>query len=77
MKFLTRLFRAKSPAPVRDNDGKFLPHRLAVRRKAIDMARKMGRDDLLARLTYPEHAFTGANGQTAADALPFIQSNGL
>lgn len=36
--------------PVRDNEGRFLPHRLAVRKRAIDMAQRMGRQDLIERL---------------------------
>ena len=36
--------------PARDNDGRYLPHRIAVRRRAIEMAQGMGRDDLVSKL---------------------------
>lgn len=48
-----RLFRstlAATPAQPRDHDGRFIPHRAAARRRALDMAMQMGRDDLVARL---------------------------
>lgn len=40
-----------SPLPLRDTDGKFIPHKLAVRSVALEMAARMGRADLIARLT--------------------------
>lgn len=53
MNILKRLFARTSPSPVplRDNDGKFLPHHIAVRRRAIELAQSMGRTDLVTRLT--------------------------
>ena len=36
--------------PPRDNDGRYLPHRIAVRRRAIEMAQGMGRADLASKL---------------------------
>ena len=45
-----KLFAKTLPPPVRDNDGRYLPHRIAVRRKAIEMAQGMGRDDLVSKL---------------------------
>ncbi len=51
MGLLASLFNATLPSPQpRDSDGKFMPSRIAVRRKALDMARNMKRDDLVVRL---------------------------
>ena len=36
--------------PPRDNDGRYLPHRIAVRRRAIEMAYDLGRADLVIKL---------------------------
>lgn len=38
------------PAQARDNEGRFLPSRVVARKKAIEMARSMGRSDLVERL---------------------------
>lgn len=56
MSLLLRLFQRTlppAPTPLRDIDGRFLPQRIAVRARAIDMAQRMGRADLIERLTAP------------------------
>lgn len=47
IKLLSRWLRRQQP---RDNDGRFLPSRVAARKKAIQMATAMGRNDLVERL---------------------------
>jgi hypothetical protein len=44
------LFRWLKPKQARDNDGRFLPSRVAARKKAIQIAKEMGRQDLVERL---------------------------
>jgi hypothetical protein len=38
------------PKQARDNEGRFLPSRIAARQKAIEMAKAMNRSDLVERL---------------------------
>ena len=45
-----KLFAKTLPKPARDNDGRYLPARIKARRKAIEMAQGMGRDDLVSKL---------------------------
>ena len=45
-----KLFAKTLTPPARDNDGRYLPHRIAVRRRAIEMAYNLGRDDLVSKL---------------------------
>jgi hypothetical protein len=49
MSIFQRMFNKTLPQP-RDRDGKFLPHRIKARKKAIEMATAMNRSDLVERL---------------------------
>lgn len=48
--FKNILKRWLKPKQARDNEGRFLPSRVAARQKAIEMARAMNRTDLVERL---------------------------
>ena len=50
MNIFANMFRSTLPPPARDNDGRYLPARIKARRKAIEMAQGMGRDDLASKL---------------------------
>jgi hypothetical protein len=48
--FKNILKRWLKPKQARDNEGRFIPSRVAARKKAIEMAKSMGRSDLVERL---------------------------
>ena len=48
---IRRIFRRwLRPVQVRNSDGRFLPSRVTARKKAIEMAQAMNRNDLIERL---------------------------
>jgi hypothetical protein len=54
MSLFARFFKRPAPVstlPLRDTDGKFIPHKLAVRSRALWLAEQMGRADLIQRLS--------------------------